>query len=92
MKRRIVPLLTFTVALVLVSSIAYAAKKKAPAKPEERPQDPTHEEEALRTELLAATEGRETPGRGAGEAGIKKKVVRATGNEAGGEAAKPSGR
>ncbi len=55
MKRRVAPILTFTVALVLVSAIAYAAKKKDQAKSAERTPDPAHEEEALQAELLEAT-------------------------------------
>ena len=56
MKRRVAPILTFTIALILVSSVAYAAKKKVNTRPSVRTPDPTHEEEALATELLEATE------------------------------------
>ena len=55
MKKRIVPILTFTVALVFVAGLAYAAKKKDQSKSADRSPDPTHEEEALQAELLEAT-------------------------------------
>jgi hypothetical protein len=56
MKRRVAPILTFTIALILVSGLAYAAKKKVNTRPAVRTPDPTHEEEALAAELLEATE------------------------------------
>lgn len=56
MKRRVAPILTFTIALILVSGLAYAAKKKVNTRPSVRTPDPTHEEEALEAELLDATE------------------------------------
>lgn len=58
MKRRVAPILTFTIALVLVGSLAYAAKKKIQAK--SVPQTPEiSEEETFKAELLNATEDRE---------------------------------
>ena len=54
MKRRIRPILTITVALVLFSGIAYAVERKKQSKPADRSQLPTREEEMLKTELLEA--------------------------------------
>jgi hypothetical protein len=54
MKKRYVPILTFTVALLLVGSIAYASDKKKKAK--QSVQNPNElSEETLKVELLAAT-------------------------------------
>ena len=76
MKRRVIPILTVTVALVLITSLACAAKKKDKEKAAGRDIDPTHEEETLQAELLEATEGREARLPATGEAGAKK-VARA---------------
>jgi hypothetical protein len=56
MKRKVAPILTFTIGLLLVSGLAYAAKKKVQNRPTVRTPDPTHEEEALKAELLDAIE------------------------------------
>jgi hypothetical protein len=56
MKRRVAPILTFTIALVLVSSLAYAAKKKDLGRTVDKTREPTQEEETLTAELLEATE------------------------------------
>ena len=57
MKRISTPILTITLALVLISSLAYAAKKKDQAKAVSRTADAISEEKALKAELLDATEG-----------------------------------
>ena len=72
MKKRIVPILTFTVALVLVTGLAYAAKKKDQSKSADRSPDPTHEEEALQAELLEATGERVAKTTASGESGSKR--------------------
>ncbi len=56
MKRRYTPIIAITAAFVLIGSLAYALDKKKQAKPTEGLSDTVHEEEALRAELLAATE------------------------------------
>ncbi len=53
MKKRTVTVITFALALVLVSSVAYAAKKKDKSRPVEPSQDQA-QEEALKAELLEA--------------------------------------
>jgi len=58
MKRRLTPILAVTFAVVLVSSITYAATKKKEAKSVPRPSE-ISEEEALKAELLEATEENE---------------------------------
>jgi hypothetical protein len=78
-KSRIAPILTFTIALILVSSLAYAAKKKV-AKPSDLTPDTLSEEEAFKTELLNATEDRENKLPGIGDTSSKKSVP-ATGYE-----------
>lgn len=80
MKRRVVPILTATVALVLIAGLAYAAKKKEKDPAVGNEPDPTHEEEALQAELLEATQGVETRLPGTVETGAKK-VARAAGSE-----------
>jgi len=78
MKRRVTQILTFTIAIVLVGSIAYASKKKVKTK--SVPQTPeTSEEEALKAELLDATEDHENklPGKSAST----KRIIPVTGDE-----------
>ena len=58
MKRKVAPFLTFTIALILISSLAYAAKKNEQAKAITRTADTISEETALKAELLDATEGK----------------------------------
>ncbi len=53
MKKR-TKIVTFTLALLLVGSIAYAAEKRRQAKLDIQEPDAMSEEEALQTELLAA--------------------------------------
>jgi hypothetical protein len=79
MKKRVAPILTIAVVLVLVSGLAYAARKKDEGKPADLQADSTmHEEEALQAELLAVTETRDVKLPGLGEAG---KVINAAGIE-----------
>lgn len=59
MKRRLTPILTISVALILIGGLAYAADRRKQAKQVGHPAEPTHEEEALRAELLDAVEGNE---------------------------------
>jgi hypothetical protein len=80
MKRRVARVLTFTIGLVLVTGIAYAAKKKVLVKPSDRTPDPTHEEEALRAELLDAAGDRSDTLPGNREGGARR-IVQATGYE-----------
>jgi hypothetical protein len=82
MKRRVARILAITIGLVLVTGIAYAAKKKGPVKPSGRTPDPTHEEEAFRAELLDATGDHADRSPGMGGEGAKK-TARATGYEEG---------
>ena len=56
MKKRFIPVIPITVALLLMGGLAYALEKKWHAKPEEQLTDTIHEEEALQAELLAATD------------------------------------
>ncbi len=80
MKKRVVPILTATVALVLIAGLAYAAKKKEKEPAVGPDSDPTHEEEALQAELLEATEGGGGKLPGVGEVRTKK-VAQARGEE-----------
>jgi hypothetical protein len=79
MKRRIAPIITFTIALILVSGLAYAAKKKVVKSSGHIP-DTQFEEETFKAELLNATEDRENMLSGIVDASSKK-IVPATGYE-----------
>ena len=57
MKRRLTPILTISIAIILIGSLAYAADRKKHAKQMDQPADSVREEEALRAELLDAVEG-----------------------------------
>lgn len=72
MKKRIVPVVTLTVALLLFTGIAYAVEKKRQGKSPEQTPETGHEEESLKAELLAAAEP--PPGRAPAtvEAGTRK--------------------
>lgn len=59
MKRRFIPVISITVALLLIGGLAYALEKKKQAQPVDRLSDTTREEEALQAELLAATGDRQ---------------------------------
>jgi len=52
MKRKLTPILTISIAIILIGSLAYAAERKKQPKQGSQPTDPTHEEEALIAELL----------------------------------------
>ncbi len=57
MKKRLTPIITLTVAILLVGSIAYAAEKRRQSNvPSVRDPEAIPEDEALKAELLAATE------------------------------------
>jgi len=59
MKIRYTPIITFAFAVLLVSSIAYAADRRKQAKLAIHEPEAATEEEALKAELLAATEERQ---------------------------------
>lgn len=60
MKKRLTPILTISIGLILVAGIAYAAAdRRKYIKQVYPPADPVHEEEALRAEMLEALEGQE---------------------------------
>lgn len=52
MKKKMIPAITFGVALLIFGSIAYAADRRKNTKPVGQRGDKTHEEEALKVELL----------------------------------------
>jgi len=56
MKRRITSIFTIAIGLILIGSLAYAAKKKEQAKAVAPATDATSEEEALKTELLSSSD------------------------------------
>lgn len=56
MKRRLTPIVTVSLALIFIGSLAYAADRRKQAKQVRQPVDPVHEEESLRAELLAAVD------------------------------------
>jgi len=68
MKRRLTPILTIGIALILIGSLAYAADRRKQTKGGHTA-DPAHEEEAFRAELLEAVEGHEKKSAGAAETG-----------------------
>lgn len=72
MKRRITPILAVTLALVLFSGLAYAVEKKRQAKPVDRTPETMTEEEALKAELLDATEEHHDKRPGLDDTGAKK--------------------
>lgn len=59
MKRRCATILTFTIALILASGLAYAAKKKDQGRSADRTTDPTRDEETLTAELLESARNSE---------------------------------
>ena len=69
MKRRLTPILTISIALLLIGSLAYAADKRKQARSVHQSLDTTREEEALKTELLDAVEEHRTELADAGDAG-----------------------
>ncbi len=59
MKKRVVPILAVTAALILVTGLAYAADKKKHGKQRQSPPDLTPDDESIRAELLSAVEGQQ---------------------------------
>ena len=59
MKRRLLPAISIGIAVILIGSLAYAADRRKSSKSVDRPADPTHEEEALKAELLDAVDRQE---------------------------------
>jgi len=68
MKRRLTPILTIGIAIILIGSLAYAADRRKQTKGGHL-SDPAHEEEAFRAELLEAVEGHEKKSPDAAETG-----------------------
>jgi len=57
MKRRLAPILTISIGIILVASIAYAAAdRKKHIKQVNQPTDPNHEEEVLLKELIQSVD------------------------------------
>ena len=69
MKKRLIPALSIGIVVFLIGSLAYAADKKKKAHTVEMATDKTHEEEALKAELLNAVEGKEQKLHDAGDSG-----------------------
>jgi len=67
MKRRLTPILTIGIAIILIGSLAYAADRRKQTKGGHL-SDPAHEEEAFRAEMLEAVEGHEKKSPDAAEA------------------------
>jgi hypothetical protein len=78
MKRRLLPIVTFSIALILAGSLAYAADRRKHAKPADKPADRIAEEEALRVELLDSSGDQDKKVRDAGDTG---KIVDKRSNE-----------
>jgi hypothetical protein len=56
MNKKLIPAITFGLAVLLIGSIAYASDRRRNAKSTDRPENRIHEEEVLRSELLEAVE------------------------------------
>jgi hypothetical protein len=56
MNRKLIPAITFGLAVLLIGSIAYASDRRRSSKNTDRPENRIHEEEVLRSELLEAVE------------------------------------
>lgn len=69
MKRRLTPILTLSIAIILIGGLAYTADKKKQSKQGNQPTDPTHEEEALITELLESVNNHDKKTPAAGKPG-----------------------
>lgn len=80
MKRRLTPIVTISIALILVGSLAYAADRRKHAKPADKPADRISEEEALKAELLDSAEDQDKKLRDSGDAGkiIDKRSIEKT--------------
>jgi len=74
MKRRFIPIIPITVGLILISGLVYAMEKNKRAKPVGLTPETITEEEALKAELLEATEDHENKLPGVGGASSKKVV------------------
>lgn len=60
MKRRLTPILTISIGIILVASIAYAAAdREKRIKQVNQPTDPNHEEEMLIRELIQSVDDQE---------------------------------
>jgi len=60
MRRRLTPILTISIGIILVASIAYAAADRGKrTKQVDRPTDPNHEEEVLMKELIQSVDDQE---------------------------------
>ena len=69
MKKRLTPILTISVAIILIGSLAYAADKRKQAKQGNQTSDPTHEEEALIAELLESVDNHDKKAPAAADTG-----------------------
>jgi len=67
MKKRLLPALSIGIAVILIGSLAYAADKRKKAHTVDLAIDKTHEEEALKAELLNAVEEKGQKLHGAGD-------------------------
>ena len=56
MKRRLTPILTISIAVILIGSLAYAADRRRQTKQVNQSVDPNHEEEVLIKELLQSAD------------------------------------
>jgi len=56
MNKKLIPAISFGIAVLLIGSIAYASDRRRSAKALERLDNNIHEEEILRSELLEAVE------------------------------------
>lgn len=70
MKRRLTPILTLSIAIILIGSLAYAEERKKQAKSGNQLTDPTHEEEALMTELLESVDDHDKNAPAAADTGM----------------------
>ncbi len=78
MKRRVVPILAVTFALVLFTGLAFAVDKKKEARPAVQPPECGSDEEALKAELLAASTEPSKKSPAASETGPRKVVAGGT--------------
>ena len=69
MKKRLTPILTISVAIILIGSLAYAADRRKQAKQGNQTTDPTHEEEALIAELLESVDNHDKKAPAAADTG-----------------------
>ena len=81
MKRRFLPIIPITVGLILISGLVYAMEKKKQTKPVGLVPETMTEEEALKAELLEATEDPKNKLPGIGDASSRKIVSEKTRNQ-----------